>query len=171
MCLVAQIMPRRVYNNSDKASVLVVLKTNGGNIARTARDTGLPEATIRDWKKSWEMDGIPEALVGEVQEQADDILADMERVRYKALQLLEAQLPHEKSVRNLATVFGIMSDKINLARGLATSRSETIHELPAPEKMAEMFKAIVSGALSAADQREQDIKDVVIEQAPKALNR
>lgn len=165
-------MPKRVYNQADRASVLVILRTNGGNIARTARDTGMPEATIRDWKKDWEANGAPEELLEMVEEQSTAILEDMERVRYKALQLIEAHLPAEKNVKNLATVFGIIDDKIRLARGLATSRSETVHELPAPEKMAEMFRAIVSGALSAQDKRATDIEDIVIEQAPKrALNK
>lgn len=165
-------MPRRVYTQADRASVLVVLTTNQGNVARTARDTGLPEATIRDWKQEWEANGIPTELLEHVEEQADNIVEDMERVRYKTLQLLEARLPEARDVKSLATVFGIMDDKIRLARGLATSRSTTTVELPAPEKMAEMFKAIIMGGLQAQQTRADDIADVVIEQAPKkALNR
>lgn len=163
---------KRSYTDSDRAMLLVVLKTNNGNIARSSRDTGIPEATIRDWKKDWEANGIPEELLTPVQEQSESIIEDMERVRYKALQLLEAQLPTARSIRDLATVFGIVDDKIRLARGLATSRTETTHELPAPEKMAEMFRAIVSGALEAQNTRAKDISETiddshVVEQAPR----
>lgn len=163
-------MGYRTYTDEDKASVFVALSVNEGNITRTSRDTGIPQSTVRDWKKEWEAEGVPEELRAEAQEQATEIVAVMERVRSKALNLLEGRL-HEAKPKELATIFGIVDDKIRLAIGLATSRSVTVHALPSPAEMRELFVGMVQGAIEAQSMRQQDIVDAEIIEPAKALNR
>jgi transposase-like protein len=39
----------RKYSAAERAAHLAVLKANGGNLARTARETGVPRNTLRTW--------------------------------------------------------------------------------------------------------------------------
>jgi hypothetical protein len=61
---------------------------------------------------------------------------------------------------------GIMDDKIRLASGLATKRTETVHTLPSREDMKELMGGFVDGLVSAAESRATEIVDaeVVVEQ-------
>src|SRR5438128_2606155 len=100
-------MGHRIYSDQEKAAVFVALGVNNGNITRAARDTGIPQSTVRSWKQEWELNGVPTELQQEAEEQATEIVAVMERVRGKALALLENTL-HEAKPKELATIFGIV---------------------------------------------------------------
>ena len=39
----------RKYTAAERAARLAVLKANGGNLARTARETGVPRTTLQSW--------------------------------------------------------------------------------------------------------------------------
>ncbi len=42
--------PKRRYSEDDKATTLAVLQSCNGNVTRTARETGIPAATISKWR-------------------------------------------------------------------------------------------------------------------------
>lgn len=156
-------MARRLYTDEERASVYVALAVNDGNVARSARDTGIAESTVRDWKFTWEREGVPL----EVQTLADSIatgfVADAERVRDKALKALELAIDTgELKNDKLITVVGVLEDKIRLGKGLATSRSETVHSLPDPQEVQHQLAAAVLQVLSTAKERELDIIDAEI---------
>lgn len=46
---------QRHYSDDDRASALAVLASNGGNISRTARETGVPRTTIIKWARDPEL--------------------------------------------------------------------------------------------------------------------
>lgn len=149
---------RRVYSDEVRARAYIVYTANGGNVKRTSRDTGIPESTIRTWVSEWE---IEPPAVDLVEQAAGDFLADAERVRDKALATLEAKLGDATPSALVATV-GMLTDKINLTKGLATSRNETVHALPAPEEIANVLTAAFQGALQAAKQRDLEIIDAEV---------
>lgn len=156
-------MSRRIYSDEERASVYVALAVNDGNVARSARDTGIAESTVRDWKQTWEREGVPL----EVQALADSIatgfVADAERVRDKALKALELAIDTgELKNDKLITVVGVLEDKIRLGKGLATSRSETVHSLPDPQEVQHQLAAAVLQVLSTAKERELDIIDAEV---------
>jgi transposase-like protein len=159
---------KRTYTDADRAAVVLALQVNQGNVARTARDTGVSESTVRDWKRVWDKDGPPENVQAEAVEQAKEFVAELEEVRNKTLSLLRDKLDEVRPDK-LATVFGILDDKYRLAIGLATSRSETVHALPSPEEAGELFVGMIQKALEAQKQRSYDV-EVEVEQADqKAL--
>ena len=161
-------MPR-IYRDEDKAAVYLSLQQGNGNIRRASRETGVPEQTIRDWKRVWDSEGVPEEVQDALIVEVADSLERMERVRDKALALIEGRL-HEHKPRELATLFGILDDKIRLTKGLATQRTETVSALPSPEEMKALFTGLVAGALTAQAQRDNEV--IVVEQAEKpALNK
>jgi hypothetical protein len=42
-------MAKRKYTDEQKATYLAILDGHGGNLARTARETGVPRKTLADW--------------------------------------------------------------------------------------------------------------------------
>ena len=161
-------MPR-IYSDGERAAVYLSLAQSNGNIRRASRETGVPEQTIRDWKRQWEENGVPPEIEDALVLEAEASLDRMERVRDKALALIEGRL-HEHKPRELATLFGILDDKIRLTKGLATHRTETVSALPSPEEMKALFQGMVVGAIAAQTKREQEV--IVVEQAEQpALNK
>jgi len=159
---------RTTYSDEDLARLFVSLMANEGNVKRTARDTNIPESTVRRWKTEWETNGPPsyEAVEAAVTTFAEDA----ERVRDKALKAIEEKIPGAK-VGELTTLVGVLDDKITRSRGLATGRVEHVHALPPVDEIREALAAVFQGAIQAASQRELDIIDaeVIEEQAQKAL--
>ena len=141
------------YAEADKARAFICLQANQGNIKRTARDTGIPVSTIRHWKTQWEAEPDSSPDVALVTEATNDFLSEAERVRDTALRELERKIPSATPSALVATV-GMLTDKIALVRGLATTRVEHKHVLPAPEELKELVDGFVRGAVEAAQRRE-----------------
>lgn len=156
-------MPR-IYSDGERGAVYLSLAQGNGNIRRASRETGVPEQTVRDWKRQWEENGVPPEVEEALTLEAEASLDRMERVRDKALALIEGRL-HEHKPRELATLFGILDDKIRLTKGLATQRTETVSALPTPEEMKALFTGLVAGALTAQAKRDNEV--IVVEQAEK----
>jgi len=50
---------RRAYDALDHAAVHNALTRNQDNVKRTARETGVPENTVRRWRNHWRVSGAP----------------------------------------------------------------------------------------------------------------
>jgi transposase-like protein len=159
---------RATYSDEDKARAYVVLTTNAGNIKRTVRHTQVPEGTLRGWIRHWEENGPPDT--GVVETAVGDFLADAVRVRDKALIELEKKLPNATPAQ-LVTAVGVLTDKIHLAQGLATSRTETVHALPPADEIRQALQAAMGGVLDAARKREHELidADIVEQSRPREL--
>lgn len=150
---------RRNYDDQDKAAVYVALTVNENNVTRTSRDTGVPPATIRDWRKEWETGGVPPEVMALTETVASDFVTAAERVRDLALEHLEQSIrTGDLKSEKLITVVGVLEDKIRLGKGLATSRSETVHKMPAPDELRETLGTYIQEALEKTQQREEEIK-------------
>lgn len=163
-------MAKRIYTDEQRASVYFALQVNNDNIARTSRNTGVPEATVRDWRATWERDGVPPEILNISEAVASDFVEAAEEVRDLALDTLRQQIVRGevKAAQLIATV-GVLEDKIRLGKGLATSRSETVHAVD-PAAIRKELEAYVLGALEAEAEREQDIIDAEFEEiTPKGL--
>jgi hypothetical protein len=73
-----------------------------------------------------------------------------------------------KQLGTLATVVGIMDDKIRLAHGLATKRTETVHTLPSKEDMKELMSGFAESLVSSAEDRASEV--VLIEASSVVIN-
>lgn len=150
---------RSQYTDSDRARVHLALQVNDGNMKRTSRDTGIPVATVRDWKRKWESEGVPDEVANAQIDVVDDFVTDASRIRDKALNRLEQVIDDEKNVKNLATVIGILDDKITRARGLPTSRQETlsIGISGTPQEVQALFTNWAQKTVSASSTRDAEI--------------
>jgi lambda repressor-like predicted transcriptional regulator len=117
-------MARKAYSNDEKAEILAALDANGGNLKRTARETGLPINTLRRWRDG---QGINEEVI-QLRPQKRGILADMYEDEINAIFVTLPTKREEATYQQLATAAGIFTDKMRLLRDLPT---EIIGILPA----------------------------------------
>jgi transposase-like protein len=146
----------RTYSDDDRARAYVYLTANEGNLKRTARETNIPISTLRQWRDGWVADGPPDTA--EVVIIAGEFVADAERVRNKALIEMERKIP-DATPSALVAMVGMLTDKLNIAQGLATSRNETVHKLPSGEEIKAILGPVLQKALAAASTRDDEIQD------------
>ena len=108
---------RRVYSEDVKAAALMTLDENGGNLLKTAKETGVPYATLHEWKSGR---GI-NAAVSEVRyhkrgslieryEELRDLLLDKAKQDYKGA-----------SFRDIMGAIHILHDKIEALKRQPTN--------------------------------------------------
>lgn len=148
-------MARTEWSDDDRAAAYVIWIANDKNIRRTARECGINHTTIAYWAKNWEKNGPPDALEAKITNTAYEFVHHASSVREKAMKKLEELIPEAevKQLSAIATVVGIMDDKIRLASGLATKRTETVHALPTRDEMKELMSGFADSLVSAADDR------------------
>lgn len=154
-------MARNVYTDKDRARVALTLQANEGNIRRTARETGVPVMTVGDWKRHWDREGYPEAIQEALPMVREEFLEEAETVRWMMLSRLRDKIESgEGSVRDLMTGIGILTDKIHVMKGLATSRTETVHtNAPDPKEFAKELAQFVAKTVDDANIRNSEIED------------
>ena len=155
---------RAKYTAADKAKVFALLAANDGNVKRSARDGGYPENTVRRWRN--EFKETPPDL--ELIEQAvGDFVEDADRVRFKALRKIEEMIDAGKAtVSALNVTVGVLTDKIDRARGLDVRRVEHQHHLPGPEEARELIRGFAQEVFALSVSRDAEIIEAeVVEQA------
>jgi transposase-like protein len=100
-----------------REEVLALLQANGGNVARTAREAGLPEQTIRNWR------GLPPTEKGA--QKRGSLAEKLEEIVWTAAGILPEKLKTAKA-SEVATAMGIAVDKMQLLRGEATHITEDV---------------------------------------------
>ncbi len=161
---------RTEWTDEAKAAVYVQWIACDKRIRETARVTGVPHNTVAYWAKQWEKDGPPEHMDVEIRKNAYEFVDHANKVRKQAMDKLEELIPDAevKQLSAIATVVGIMDDKIRLAQGLATKRTETVHTLPSREDMRELMSGFSEGLVAAAEDRASEV--VVIEASSVEVN-
>lgn len=163
---------RRVYTEHDQALVAVTYQTNNGNLRRTARDTGIPVTTIRDWTRKWEAEGYPEPVEAAVPAVRESFLEEAELVRNLMVRRLQEKVQRgEASTRDLITGIGVLTDKINVLRGMATSRTETLQVvLPDTQELAKGLAKFITKTVDDSVRRSEVIEDAEWDElAPREL--
>lgn len=162
---------RTEWTDEDRAAVYVAWISNDKNIRATARQCGIGHTTVAYWVKEWEKNGPPENLNDRIRANAYEFVHHASSVREKAMKKLEELIPEAevKQLSAIATVVGIMDDKIRLAQGLATKRTETVHTLPTKEEMKELMSGFADSLVTAAEDRSNEI--VVIEPIKVEVNK
>jgi hypothetical protein len=157
----------RVYTAEDKALVRQLLDAHEGNVKRTARESEVPEQTVRDWKKAWEKEGAPLEVRQAEPAALEAWVANVRRVRDKAVDRLEKALddPTQKvNVKDLSMTVGILTDKVRIAEGKPTTRTEERPDALPIEQARELFAGMARGMLEAAQQRSATISSVISEE-------
>lgn len=161
-------MSRASYTEADKSRVYVALITNAedgtlgtANVKRTARDTGVPENTVRRWKKEWIENGPPSDE--EVERAVGEFLDEAVELRGLALQALRKKVdlllknPKDVKVAELTTLMGVLDDKITRAQGLATGRVEHVHALPSGDQLVQPLLEAFEAVKQLTQQREGEV--------------
>ncbi len=105
-------MKRRRYSDEERASAIVALSANGGNVEGTAKQLGIPPATLEHWAKGRRH---PEAR--QLAEKKRKPLADcLEALARKLAQAMPAKM-EGASLQQIAVSMGIAVDKMLLLRG------------------------------------------------------
>lgn len=156
---------RTEWDDESKAAAYVVWISNGRAIRETARQTGIGHSTIAYWARDWEKNGPPDNLNEKIANNVYEFISHASSVREQAMKKLEELIPQAevKQLSAIATVVGIMDDKIRLASGLATKRTETVHTLPTREDMKELMSGFTEGLVSAAEDRAQETVQIEAE--------
>jgi len=110
------------YTSDDRAAGLAALQSNGGNLRRTARETGISDATLRRWRD--ETDARKDAANGARMPEARATLADRLREFVDAALTVAPHKLHEANLRDVFTSLGIAIDKLQLLEGKPTSIDE-----------------------------------------------
>ena len=156
------------FSEAQQADVMLSLQVSQGNVKRTARETAIPESTVRRWKKKWDAEGIPPALLEVSKTVVGDFTVRAKQLRQSAVDRLAGALDAgEGKPAQLITVIGVLTDKINLAEGFATSRQEHVQQvaLPSPEETAKF----VEDTYTALEERQATIDGTAREPAVPAL--
>jgi transposase-like protein len=166
-------MPGRRYSAEDKAQIIASLEANDGNVKRTARELDVPEQTVRDLKRKAEKGQLPATVSAAVPAAMQGTLDEFERIRNKALVALEMEVDDFIRTRGLGstikgkdliTMMGVLTDKIRLMQGQATSRHEAVSVGPTPEEIGEAVAQYLGIAFENALEREADIEDAEFEE-------
>jgi len=159
---------RTEWTDDAKAQIYVQWIANNRNVRKTAREFGVPHGTLRYWVKEWEESGPPDEIGDKIANEAYEFVHHANRVREQAMLKLEELIPQaeSKQLSAIATVVGIMDDKIRLASGLATKRTENTYVLPSKQDVKELVGTFVEGLVSAAEDRANEVIDVEVVEQP-----
>jgi Homeodomain-like domain len=154
------------YTEQDKARVYVVLTANEGNVKRTHRETGVPEATVRRWRDEWEKNGPPETEV--VQEAVREHTERAERVADKALNRMEEMIDNKDgTLAQVTTAYGVLRDKIDRAKGLLNPRHpEGDRPVLDRDQIRELLVGYTQAAMALSIRREAEIIEAEIVEQP-----
>lgn len=161
---------RAAYTEQDKARVYVVLTANEGNVKRTARETDVPENTVRRWRDDWEKNGPPSTEMVEVA--SGDFVSEAGELRLLGLQALRGKLelliqnPKDVNVAQVTTLVGILTDKIDRAAGLHRPAGEDDPKALDRNQIRELLVGYTHAMQEMSVAREEEIIDAeIVEQA------
>jgi hypothetical protein len=116
-------MAKKTYTAEQKANALILLATNKGNLARTARDTGLPRKTISAWAKGKHIQGVTPEIM---QSKTDEIVEKLDR---NIALYLEAGADEVKiakaSLKDISIAMAVSLDKKQLLMNRPTQIMQT----------------------------------------------
>ncbi len=114
---------QRRYSDDERAAALAALAANGGNLSQTARQLGIPKATLRAWR-----DGAahPEASENSTPKKAA-LAHRLEEVAHQILDGMTAERLLLSAPHQAMTALGIAVDKMQLLRGRATAITDQTH--------------------------------------------
>lgn len=143
------------YDDAAKARGLAVLRANGGNAKKTARELGVPRSTLRAWAGLRENEGkraadVPATVV-------NDAVADLARkwleTAHRAVDLANELLERKESrgVKDLLVGAAVATEKHQLLVGGPTSRTESLRvSLVAPDALRSDTLRIIEGGKRTA---------------------
>ena len=138
---------RRQYSDVQKAEALAALKANAGNVKRTARELGIPEGTVTDWKR-----GKGVFLGVDLPAEKEDDLAQLYEDTAKKLLKVAGVKAKEAGARDAMVASGIAIDKARLLRDQPTQiQGVTVLQDIPTEHLGEMVREALDKAPEAKE--------------------
>lgn len=122
----------KAYTHEERVAVLALLKFNKGNMAQTARESGIALGTLRKWVAA--QDAVMEKAVDN---RRKDMVTILEDHIYKSLDALDGKRD-EASYAALINGINVMVDKWRLLQGLPTQIVEIMPQLVSASKHAQI---------------------------------
>lgn len=142
-------MAQRIeWTDRDKAAALAALDANGGNVSGTAKQLGMPRSTLQEWANGRVNSDVPE-LRQEKRAELTELIRD-------ELYAIIANMPFKRTdadYRQLGTVFGILTDKLQLLEGKPTERTETVDTTFDDAERVKRITALLDAARTRRDGR------------------
>lgn len=118
------------YTPQQRAEALVTLESNGGNIAQTANQLNIGEATLHRWIDESSENGVHKSdlavATAEIMPSTrEEFISELKDVRNRVLKRL-AETVDDLKAREAAITLGILIDKTELLEGNATSRTAIV---------------------------------------------
>lgn len=112
---------KQSYNDQEKATALLFLETNDGNIVRTSKQTGVPQQTLRQWR-----DGLHvNTAIAEIKEiKREEMHLRMEETMHLLIDAIPGKIEDAK-LSEVSLALAQITDKRQLLTGNATSINET----------------------------------------------
>jgi transposase-like protein len=109
---------KRQYSDKGKAEILAVLDSNKGNVSLTARQTGVPRATLQEWRNGRISSDVPEIRQIKKEELSDVF----ERVARQYLdRALSDEATNDTKGKDAVIAAATATDKMQLLRGKPTA--------------------------------------------------
>lgn len=122
------------YTSDDRAATLAALESNGGNLARTSRETGVARDTIKRWRD--EESPEKNASVNRRMPEARATLSERLREFVDAALTVAPTKLNDANLRDVFTSVGIAIDKLQLLEGKPTSIDEVRDALSDDDRAA-----------------------------------
>jgi transposase-like protein len=125
------------YSDQQRAAALAALDANGGDARKTAKQTGIPYTTLREWVAG----RVHEAVTELRNEKKQSLAARLEDLAHTVLDLLPDKL-EQASAKDAAVTLGIAVEKAQLLKGEPTAihrNEEVITEDERRRRLAELL--------------------------------
>jgi transposase-like protein len=128
----------------EKAAAVAQVLAGQASRRQVADQLGVSDSTVRRWMA--DVERRETAQEKDLAERAEDLaekIQDLqEQVRHQLLERIAALIPDTDSVRELGTVYGIVTDKSLLTRGKATGRTEVIQKDSVDTEIANLLETM-----------------------------
>jgi transposase-like protein len=131
---------KRRYSDEGRAAALAALAANAGNVARTAKQLGIPARTLESWAKG---ERHPEAA--QMCDEKKGPMADaLQQAARKIVDSLAGKI-ERASLKDAAIAFGVLIDKMRLLRDQPTDIVKSDADLTLTGRIA-AYEAAYAGA-------------------------
>jgi transposase-like protein len=145
-------VPKRRYSDEEKAAALATLDANGGNIAETQRQIGIPYRTLANWAAEERNGTMHEDVANLGNIKKIDLAQRLEEIARELADAMPDKI-ERANLQQVATSMAIAIDKMQLLRGAPTSITDISIEQRAEriERMTEDERAVLAHQLGAGD--------------------
>ncbi len=116
---------KRQYSESDKATALALLAANAGNITRTARETGFPATTLRQWRDGEHINEEVTLLRDQKKEELADLFERVARLYLD--RALAPDTVSETKGKDAVIAAATAIDKMQLLKGAPTAINQNTY--------------------------------------------